>query len=897
MKILILTIAFLVSLSSVSAQRSFIEAGVKGESPYFELPPDINIEHFPLLSTKADVTISGMMADVNITQSYVNRGEKAIEAIYVFPASTRAAVYDMEMKIADRTIKAVIQPKVKAREMYEEAKEEGKSASLLEQRRPNVFTMNVANVMPGDTIRVTLRYTEMLVPEELEYEFVLPTVVGPRYISEKHDTDNPVENAIYERTNVPSYDFDIAITMNTIIPMDKISSKSHKIDIQKINERQQIIKLAKGEEKSGNRDFILSYRPAGERIETGLLLHQGDKENYFMLVIQPPKRVVIEDVVPREFIFVVDVSGSMHGFPIEISKAAMEQLLRRMRPNDLFNVILFAAGTNLFSEKSIVATDKNLMDALTFLNKQHGHGGTEIMPALELALNMPHNEGYSKSIVVMTDGLVGVDKKAVNYIRDNLNKANLYSFGIGSSINRFLIEAMALAGAGEPLVITAKEGAEKSAERFMKYIESPVMTDVSIEFDGFMTYDVEPIKPFDLTAERPIIVYGKYEGHPSGTIILRGKTAKQELHVKIPVDKFARMDQSNAIKYIYARNKLKLIEMYDNFGKNHYNYNYNDNSKLSFEDAITEIGMKYNLLTEHTSFVAIDSEIRNASGEYDTVNQPLPNPEGMGSITIAINGIDVGNQFTGGYGVSGSNRTIDLMSRASGNLNGGYPTGKGLNVGGSGEYLEFPTSNLKINLKDSTRIYDFKWENKIINGSLFTTGEGKFDRIVISEKILHNDYVFSEIEKLVKADYIEAIEGYDPKVIEKAKSHPFSLSIILPDKFMIEHKGKAFEAEKRNGNIFAILKEGSGEQVMIGSKAKVEVSYYDAEHNLLKTQIYNDILGFGKVPDGISAYVHKLKRGTEKLIAFTFLSNPASIVHKEVLEEGYKIKYITIKVL
>lgn len=893
MKFLILTIALLMAVCHVSAQRSYINSEVKGESPYFELPPDINIEHFPLLSTKADVTISGMMADVTITQSYVNRGEKAIEAIYVFPASTRAAVYAMEMKIADRTIKAVIQPKAKAREMYEEAKEEGKSASLLEQRRPNVFTMNVANVMPGDTIQVALQYTEMLIPEELEYEFVLPTVVGPRYISEKHDTDNPVENVKYIPSNVPTYDFDISITMNTIIPMDKISSKSHKVDIKKLNDNQQLIKLAKGEEKSGNRDFILSYRPAGERIETGLLLHQGDKENYFMLVIQPPKRVEIKDVVPREFIFVVDVSGSMNGFPIDISKASMEQLLRRMRPNDLFNVVLFASGTVLFSENSIAATDKNLMNAIEFINKEHGHGGTELMPALELALNMPNNEGYSKSIVVMTDGLVGVDKKAVNYIRDNLNKANLYSFGIGRNMNRFLIEAMALAGAGEPLIITEQEGAQKAADRFMKYIESPVLTDISIEFNGFMTYDVEPIKPFDLTAERPIIVYGKYEGHPGGKIILRGKTAKQDLHVNIPVDRFGKMDQSNAIKYIYARNKLKLIEMYDNFSKNDY-YN---NSSLSFEDAITEIGMKYNLLTEHTSFVAIDSEIRNASGEYDTVNQPLPIPEGM----VVQNKLARATSSGRLSGMYPSHMSVDVMSRAS------YSGGDGVDYGGfisnidlarpGMAYFDEYYSDLQVLLNDSNKVYDLKLENKIIDVILFITAEGKYDRIEISNMNLIDDYIFSEIEKKIKEEFLKAIEGVDPKLIEKGQSVQFSLTLILPDRFMIDYNGNRLQAEKKNGSIFAILNDGNGEQAMIGNKAKIEVSYFDEEHNLLKTHIFNDYLGFGKVPDEISAQAHKLKRGSEKLIVFPFLSNPTTIAPKEVLYEGHRIKYIIVKVL
>jgi len=631
----------LIFLFSGYGQRVIFQELERPMSSYFLIQDNFDAKNFPLLMTKADVTISAMIADVTVTQIYVNRHDKPIEAIYVFPASSRAAVYDMEMKIGKRITRAEIQPKVKAREMYDEARQEGRSASLLEQSRPNVFTMNFANILPGDTITVTLKYTEHLLPESLEYEFVFPTVVGPRFLSkDSPESHAPFDNLAYtEQSGGLIYDFDINVTLNTFVPLASVKSNSHKIVNKQISPQRMLISLDKSEVKSGNRDFILSYKPAGDKIETGLILHEDGRDKNFMLVVQPPKRVNPQEVVPREYIFVIDVSGSMNGFPISISKKAMEQLLRRLRPDDLFNLILFASGTEQFSSQSLPASDKNLADALSFVNKNHGYGGTEIMPALELALNTPVNKGYSKSIVVMTDGLVGVDKEAINYIRENLSNANLYTFGIGSSINRFLLEAMATAGAGEPLIITKPEGAEAMAERFLRYIESPVLTDVSIEFDGFLAYDYEPKKPFDLTAERPIVVYGKYTGTPSGNIKLRGKTANQSLSVNIPVEQFGIMDNSPATKYLFARNQLKLIETYDKLGsRNHYS------AQSLFEDVITEIGMKYNLLTEFTSFVAIDYEIRNETGQYEKVHQRFPLPEGMtGSANYASGfGVDMG---------------------------------------------------------------------------------------------------------------------------------------------------------------------------------------------------------------------------------------------------------------
>ncbi len=189
------TWAFLLLIATaVSAQQA--EFADKTLSPYFFVKSDDPaVDQLPLQSTSAIVNISGVIADVEVTQGYKNEGERPLEAIYIFPASTRAAIYGMKMIIGERTINAIVRTRDKARHEYELAKQQGKSASLLEQQRPNVFQINVANIMPGDVVRVELSYTELLVPADRVYEFVYPTVVGPRYSNQPADID---KNSLFQ---------------------------------------------------------------------------------------------------------------------------------------------------------------------------------------------------------------------------------------------------------------------------------------------------------------------------------------------------------------------------------------------------------------------------------------------------------------------------------------------------------------------------------------------------------------------------------------------------------------------------------------------------------------------------------------------------------------------------
>lgn len=617
-------------------------------SPYFIVNVDSgeSVPDFPLQLTSAEVEIAGVIADVTITQVYTNHSSRPLEAVYVFPGSTNAAVYAMEMQIGRRTIVAEIREKHQARHEYTEAKEAGKTASLLEQQRPNIFTMNVANVMPGDSIIVRMSYTERLIPTNGVHEFVYPTVVGPRYTGAGAPDSTAGNNAgilspadgipYTEKGTAPLYDFNINVNVSSCLPFEFIRSTSHKVLLSFEEKNNAKILLDPTEKNGGNRDFILQYRFAGGKIETGLMLYEGKDENFFMLMMQPPKRIPLDSIPPREYIFVMDVSGSMSGYPLETSKQLMRNLVSGLRPTDKFNIIQFAGGGAMLSDNSMYATTENLDSAITFINTVRAGGGTELNNAMRMAMFIPKQEGYSRSIVIVTDGLISAESKVLKSMRNHLDSANVFAFGIGSSVNRYLIEAMAYCGNGEPFVVAKSNEADSAAERFRRYIASPVLTNIRITYNGFDAYDAEPEAVPDLFAERPLVITGKYHGKPGGKIIVTGLTGTKEYRKEIAVDSVKPHKQNKAIRLLWARDRVKYLSYLDNPANPSYGYAVSD---TTVRGEITTLGLKYGLLTNYTSFIAVDRKIRNKNAANDsTVTEPLPLPAGVENSAIGMNG-------------------------------------------------------------------------------------------------------------------------------------------------------------------------------------------------------------------------------------------------------------------
>jgi Ca-activated chloride channel family protein len=616
MKKLIFVVGLLICLIPFIA--SYGAEDEKILSPYFFVQSeDPSLDPFPLLETKAKVDIAGVIAEIELTQVYKNAGKRTIEAVYVFPLGTKSAIHAMRMKIGNRIIEAKIEERATAKRIYEQAKEEGKVASLLEQERPNVFQMKVANIMPKDRIEVRVNYTELLVPEKGIYEFVFPTVVGPRYSEKKagnaKDHDKWLKTPYLHEGQEPPYVFDIAARLRTGIPLSNVWVPSHEVVVQKEGDRAKI-KLAPENKKGGNRDFILRYTLQGERIQTGLLLYPGEEENFFLLMLQPPKRVTPSSIPSREHIFIVDVSGSMHGFPLEVSKALITGITQNLRRQDYFNILFFAGGSEVLSPHPLRATQENKRRAIAMLEGKQGGGGTEILPALQRALALEKKAGLSRIIVTATDGYVAVEKEAFDLISENLNEANFFAFGIGSSVNRYLIEGMARAGKGEPFVVTNQKEATEAAKRFAEYIDAPLLTDIEVTFQGFDASDVEPPLLPDLFAQRPLILFGKY-GDARGKILVRGKTVWGDYKKTITVSTQLEDEGNAALRYLWARERIARLDDYGKIG-------------VDVKEEVTELGLRYHLMTQYTSFVAVDTIIRD-TGEVVTVKQPLPLAEGV----------------------------------------------------------------------------------------------------------------------------------------------------------------------------------------------------------------------------------------------------------------------------
>ncbi len=587
----ILGLAALTTLITTSAHAELIEA------------PSFDRSELSVVRTHTQVDVAGVVARVVIRQTYFNASSRAIDATYVFPASTHAAVDGLTMHIGDRRIEAKVQPRAKARATFERAKAEGKTATLLEQHRPNVFQSSLSNVMPGDRIDVELRYTELLVPEERVYEIVLPQIVAERF------GEAPWGGAT-DRTPRSRVHVDIDAGM----PIREVHVASH--------DAPATVRGAKATARIDApggfaEDVVVRYRLDGDHVQTGVLLDERTDGGHFLFMMQPPERVAPNAVPPREYVFVVDVSGSMNGFPLDVAAHLLERLVDGLGPMDRFNVVCFASSNSVLYERSKAATPETLREAIRFL-RSHPSGGTQLGGALKRALDFPRDEGVSTNFVVITDGFITAERSTFELIRDHRGNANVFALGIGTNVNRYLVEGIAKAGGGHPFIVTSEADAEHEAQRLLEYIESPVLADIRVAFDGFDAYDLEPPTVPDLFADRPIVVLGKYRGAPKGRITVTGHGGGAKFARSMTLERTG--DRNEAIAKLWARSRIDHLTLLYGLGRD-----------TSVGEQIEKLGLEHNLLTERTSFVAVDSRVRNAARPRTVAN--VPPSQGFGSVS------------------------------------------------------------------------------------------------------------------------------------------------------------------------------------------------------------------------------------------------------------------------
>jgi Ca-activated chloride channel homolog len=590
----------------------------------------------PLKHTDVKAEITGFLARVTVTQEFENTAPDKIEAVYTFPLSAKSAVDDMTMHIGDRVVKGTIKKREEARAIYEAARDKGHLASLLDQERPNIFTQSVANIMPGAKVKITISYVELIQYEHGAYDFRFPMVVAPRYISGRAigkdgggwspDTHRvPDASRITPHVAPPGtragHDISVEVKIDAGVPVENLQSPTHDVAVDKPGASQAVVRL-KDKAVIPNKDFLLKYAVAGQRIDDAVLAHRGSKGGFFTLILQPPARVPVATVTPRELVFVLDTSGSMSGFPIEKAKEAMKLAIDGLREQDTFNLITFAGDTHILFPEPVRATPENLRRAQVFLRTRSGSGGTEMMKAIRASLEGSDQAGHVRVVCFMTDGEVGNDMEIISEVQRHPN-ARVFAFGIGSSVNHFLLDKMAQYGRGEVDYVGLNDDGSTAARRFHERIDSPVLTDIAIDWNGIAVSDVYPARVPDLFAAKPVVVYGRYAGPARGSIRLRGKVAGKDFSREVKVDLPAAEPKHDVLATLWARTRVD-----DLMGQDYYNLQ-RGTTRDDIRKQITDLGLQFRLMTQFTSFVAVEEMTVTEGGKPRRVEVPVEMPEGM----------------------------------------------------------------------------------------------------------------------------------------------------------------------------------------------------------------------------------------------------------------------------
>ena len=597
----------------------------------------------PLKHTDVKAEISGFMSRVVMTQEFENPFKEKIEAVYTFPLPHNAAVDDMTLRIGDRTVRGRIKRREEARAVYEAARAAGNVASLLDQERPNIFTQAVANIMPGEKVSVMLSYVETLKYDDGSYEFVFPMVVGPRYIPgstvaeqggvSTSDTDrvpdaSRITPPIAPQGTRAGHDISIEVALDAGVPIDGMKSTLHEIDIERPTAHSAVVRL-KDKAEIPNKDFILRYDAAGRRIEDAVLTHCSDPgAGFFTMILQPPERVDAQDVMPKELIFVLDTSGSMMGFPIDKAKETMKLALDGLYPQDTFNLITFSGDTHILFPEPVPATRANLAKAQAFLASRSGGGGTEMMKAIRAALDPSDAQDHVRIVCFMTDGYVGNDMEIISEVQKHPN-ARVFAFGIGGSVNRFLLDKMAEHGRGEVEYVTMTDDGSAAARRFHERVRNPLLTDISIDWSGLPVTDVYPKRIPDLFRAKPVVVSGRYTAGARGVIKLKGKASGRDFVRDIPVDLSDNESRHGVLATLWARSRIDDLMSQD------YNGIQNGTPRDDIRESITQLGLNFRLMTQFTSFVAVEEMTVTDGGEPRRIEVPVEMPEGVSHEGVA----------------------------------------------------------------------------------------------------------------------------------------------------------------------------------------------------------------------------------------------------------------------
>lgn len=543
-------------------------------------------ERLPMVHTEMEATVEGPVARVTVTQEFGNPHAQPIDAEYLFPLPGDAAVDAMELRVGARVIQGSVQTRGDARRTYQQARARGRTAALLEQERPNLFRQAVANIRPGERVSVRLRYVQTVAWRDGGYELVLPLRSG----------------ATGALATQPVGDASVRATVGLGVALASIGSPSHEVNVVGSGAGARAVTL-RSARVAADRDYVLRYAPAVSVAAPSVLTSEGPDGRYLTLQIHPDARLPDAMVTPREVVFAVDVSSSMRGRPLEQAKAVLRESVRRLRSGDAFRVLAFSDVVTPLGAEALAVDDASRARALAFIDGLQAAGATGLRAGLDAALTGAATGGRMKVVVVVSDGYVGDERAVLAGVRGALGASRVFTLGVGSAVNRYLLETIAEEGRGEASVVTPGEDAAAAAARFAAMIDRPCLTDVSVDFGGLDVREALPRVMPDLYADRPVLLHARYTRGGRGTIRVRGLVGGRRWERAVEVDLPASTGDAgvrstwerDALPSLWARSRVKELTRAMLLGE-----------VTAMRDEVTALGLRFGLVTEYTSFVAVD---------------------------------------------------------------------------------------------------------------------------------------------------------------------------------------------------------------------------------------------------------------------------------------------------
>ncbi|SFC69529.1 marine proteobacterial sortase target protein [Pseudoalteromonas denitrificans] len=571
-----------------------------------------------LLTSHADMTITGLINQVDVTQTFKNTHESSVNARYVFPLPDESAVYQLEMKIGERVIKGEIKEKQMAKRIFQKAKKQGKKASLVTQKRANIFVTQVANIPAGEEITIKISYQQVLSYKNQEFSLRFPMVVAPRYQPKTMVFDEDLasgwiyQNNIKANTEItktplalaePKNKMSLNIILNSGFVLANIKSPYHQIDVENLDIGKYKISLTENKTLA-NRDFVLRWKPEqGNEVQAALFSEKlsgishgtQSEDNYALIMLMPPSNEFqAQQRLPRELVFVIDTSGSMHGNSMEQAKQALFLALADLNPEDSFNIIEFDSNVDALSEHAIPATDFNLRRAKQYVYNLQADGGTEIAKAFTRVLDSNIQTDFLRQVIFMTDGSISNEQQVFEQIKNTIGTSRLFTVGIGSAPNSYFMRRAADIGRGSFTFIGSSIDIKPQMQFLLKQLKNPSLKQLRIEGEASEVIDFWPKPIPDLYFSDPLMVALKLNKKQKKINIL-GQSIHGEFKAQLNITEPAIGD---SISRIWARQKIKSLLLYkDTF----------DKKSIDTKQEVLNLALKHHLLSPYTAFVAVDS--------------------------------------------------------------------------------------------------------------------------------------------------------------------------------------------------------------------------------------------------------------------------------------------------